>query len=268
MEWRNIYRGFLMGVSDLIPGVSGGTIALLLGIYDRLIHAISKLFSRDWKRQLSFLIPLGIGMAVAILSLSRVIDWLFQYYPQPLRFLFLGLIIGILPNLFTQAGAREKFKFVHIVLLIVAAAFVASLAFITPDEGAIIESRTLATYGLFILSGFVASAAMILPGISGSLVLVIIGVYYTVINGIVNLHLDVIAAVGIGIIAGITLMSKLISHLLKSHHTGTFAVVIGMVVGSVFVLFEGFPQELSQLLLSVVTFAMGLAGAYLLGRVR
>ena len=76
MEWKNIYRGLLMGASDVIPGVSGGTIALLLGIYDRLIEAINGLFSREWKKHLNFLVPLGIGVAIAIFSLAKLIVWL------------------------------------------------------------------------------------------------------------------------------------------------------------------------------------------------
>ncbi len=255
-----------MGASDLIPGVSGGTIALLLGIYDRLITAISGLLSSNWKKQLKFLIPLGIGMATALLSLSHLIKWLFLNYPQPLQFFFLGLVIGILPNLFYQSEARNKFKAKHIILLILATIIVASLAFLIPDESPAIQDRTLLTYVLFISSGFIASAAMILPGISGSLVLMIIGVYYTVINGIVNLHLDVLATVGIGIVIGIIVMSKIIKFLLVNYHTGTFAVIIGMVIGSIFILFEGFPEEIFQLVLSIVTFISGLTAAYLIGK--
>src|SRR5699024_5672036 len=88
MEWKNIYRGLLMGASDVIPGVSGGTIAVLLGIYDRLIAAINGFFSKEWKKHLTFLIPLGIGMATAVLLLSRVIEWLFNHYPAPTNFFF------------------------------------------------------------------------------------------------------------------------------------------------------------------------------------
>lgn len=88
MEWRNIYRGLLMGATDLVPGISGGTIAVLLGIYDRLIAAISGIFSKEWKKHIGFLIPLGLGMVIAIFLLASLIEWLFEHYPGPTQFFF------------------------------------------------------------------------------------------------------------------------------------------------------------------------------------
>lgn len=86
MEWRNIYKGFLMGISDLIPGVSGGTIAFLLGIYDRLLTSINGIFSKDWKKHIGFLFPLALGMGVTILLFSRVIKFLLANYFAPTQF--------------------------------------------------------------------------------------------------------------------------------------------------------------------------------------
>ncbi|MFD2760104.1 DUF368 domain-containing protein [Lentibacillus juripiscarius] len=267
MEWKNIYRGILMGTSDVIPGVSGGTIAVLLGIYDRLIASINGLLSKDWKKQLGFLIPLGTGIVIAIFSLSNLIQWLFDHYPKPLQFFFLGLILGILPYLFHQADAKNSFKTKHVLLLLIGTAIVGSMAFLSAGEGTAIEDKTLSTYILLLSSGFIASSAMILPGISGSLILMIIGVYQTIINGISNLQLDVVAVVGIGIVLGIAVMSKIINFFLANYRAATFALVIGLVVGSIFVVFPGWPVESSLVLVSIVTFAMGLGAAYLLGKV-
>lgn len=90
-EWRNIYRGMLMGASDVVPGVSGGTIAVVLGIYDRLIEAINGFFTKEWKKHLKFLLPLGIGVVTSILLLARLIEWLFEHYPGPTQFFFPGI---------------------------------------------------------------------------------------------------------------------------------------------------------------------------------
>lgn len=256
-----------MGASDVIPGVSGGTIAVLLGIYDRLIAAINGIFSKDWKRQLGFLIPLVIGVGAAILLLSRLIEWLFEHYAGPTQFFFLGLIIGILPYLFHEADAKRAFGTKHYVLLIIGAILVGSLAFIQSGESGVIENMSTSTYILIFFSGMLASSAMILPGISGSFMLLIIGVYPTIIGAISNLQFDIIAVTGVGIVIGILVMSKIINFFLQKFRHATFALIIGMVIGSILVVYPGFPNANSLLMLSVVTFAVGLFVAYILGRV-
>lgn len=267
MEWKNIYRGLIMGASDVIPGVSGGTIAVLLGIYDRLIAAINGFVSKDWKKQLGFLIPLGIGVGTAILLLSHLIEWLFANYPGPTKFFFLGLIIGVLPYLFHQAQANKTFKANHFALLLIGSVIVGSMVFLQAGEAAVITEFKTSTYILLFFSGFIASSAMILPGISGSFLLLIIGVYPTVITAISNFQLDVIAVTGVGIVLGIVIMSKIINFFLQNFKTATFAVIIGMVIGSIFVVFPGWPSSTSLLLISVVAFGVGLFTAYILGKV-
>ncbi|HEX6594140.1 MAG TPA: DUF368 domain-containing protein [Bacillota bacterium] len=267
MEWKNVYRGLLMGASDVIPGVSGGTIALLLGIYDRLIASINGLMTKEWKKQLGFLIPLGIGIGTSILLLSKVIHWLLEHYPGPLQFFFLGLIIGILPNLFQEADVKNTFQWQHYVLLFLGIMFVAALAGINVSEGSVIESRDLSTYIFLFVAGFLGSAAMILPGISGSMILLVIGAYYTVIHAVSNLYFDVLVVVGLGIVIGIVVMSKMIKFFLIHYKKGTYALVIGFVLGSLIIVFPGWPIDEMGTVLSVVTFAFGLFIAYILGKV-
>lgn len=266
MEWRNLYRGLCMGISDLVPGVSGGTIAVLLGFYHQLIDSINRLFSREWKKQLAFLIPLGIGMGAAIFSFSHLMDWLLTHHKQPTHFFFIGLIIGILPYLFRESDAKHTFKWYHYVLLIIGIILI-SLLPLNPDEGAIIEHKTLSIYLLLFFSGFIASAAMILPGISGSLVLVVIGVYQTVIHALTTLDFKVIIVVGIGIFLGIITMSKIIHYFLEHYRIATFALIIGLVIGSIYVIFPGWMTNVSELIITVIVFTVGLLTAYLLGRV-
>lgn len=268
MEWKNIYRGLLIGASDVVPGVSGGTIALLLGIYDQLLSAINGVFSKEWKKHLSFLIPLGMGIAIAIFSLAKLINWLLVHYPEPLQFFFLGLILGILPYLFAQAKIKETFKANHYLLLVIGAILIGALNFFDMGAGeAIIESRTIWVYLYLFISGFLASAAMILPGISGSMLLLVIGAYFTVMNAISNFYLDIIIVTGLGIAIGIFAMSRIIASFLKKFHAATFAAIIGFVIGSLVIVFPGLPASTNMMLLSVVTFAAGLFVAYILGRV-
>ncbi|MBD1223134.1 DUF368 domain-containing protein [Virgibacillus halodenitrificans] len=267
MEWKNIYRGMLMGASDVIPGVSGGTIAVLLGIYDRLIASVNGVLSKNWKKQLGFLVPLAIGVGTAILLLSKLIEWLFEHFPGPTQFFFLGLIIGVLPYLFHKADAKHSFKMNHVILLVIGAVIVGSMVFLNAGEVGVMTKLQPSDYILLFFSGFVASSAMILPGISGSFMLLILGVYPTVIGAISNMHLDIIAVTGVGILLGIVVMSKIINYFLTNYRTGTFALIIGLVIGSIVVVFPGWPSTTNLLLLSIVAFGAGLFAAYILGKV-
>ncbi|MEY8350211.1 DUF368 domain-containing protein [Bacillus cereus] len=260
MEWRNIYRGFCMGVSDLIPGVSGGTIAVVLGIYEGLLAAISGFFSREWKKHLGFLIPLAMGVAAAFLTLSHVIKYLLEYHNEPTQFFFLGLILSILPMLMKEANAKETFKGGHIVILIVAAALVAVTALFKPDKAAdpITTLTILNAIGLF-LAGWMASMAMLLPGISGSFILLIIGVYPTAINALTTLNLPLIAVIGTGVMVGFVVSSKGISYLLTHFKSATFAAIIGLVIGSIAVVFPGIPTGGMSIVSSIITFVLGFA---------
>ena len=135
MEWRNIYRGFCMGVSDLIPGVSGGTIAVVLGFMNNCLRQLVDSLVVNGKT-FRILIPLAAGVAAAFLTLSHVIKYLLANHYEPTQFFFLGLIISILPMLMREADAKSSFKGKHIVLLIVAAILVAITAFFKPDKTA------------------------------------------------------------------------------------------------------------------------------------
>ena len=258
MEWKNIYRGMLMGISDLIPGVSGGTIAFILGIYDRLLLSISGFFSRDWRRYLGFLMPLVIGIGITMLLFSRVIDYLLEHHYEPTQFFFIGLIIGVLPFIIRQAEVKKHFKAKHIGTVVLVAILMASMGFMKPNESVVITDLTVfSALGLF-LSGWLGSMAMLLPGISGSFILLLLGVYSTVINALSTLNMPVILIVGAGVAVGFIVSSKAISYLLKAYPHMTFAVIMGLIIGSIFVISPGIPTGAATILLCCCTFVAGL----------
>lgn len=260
MEWKNIYRGILMGISDLIPGVSGGTIAFILGIYDRLLESISGFFSRDWKKYLGFLVPLGIGIVITLLLFSRVIEYLLEQHYEATQFFFMGLIIGVIPYIMKQAEVKKNFTARHLIILVVIGAALAATAFIPTEEDlAPITSLTLPIFFLLFFSGWLASMAMLLPGISGSFILLLLGVYSTAINALSTLNIPVALAIGAGVIVGFIVSSKAIQYLLEHFTYVTYAAIIGLILGSLFVVFPGFSADSATLITSLVTFALGLA---------
>ncbi|MEZ0480919.1 DUF368 domain-containing protein [Planococcus sp. SSTMD024] len=259
MEWKNIYRGILMGISDLIPGVSGGTIAFILGIYDRLLESISGFFSREWKKQLGFLVPLGMGIVITLLLFSRFIEFLLENHYEATQFFFMGLILGVLPYIMKQAEVKKNFTARHLVILLAIGAGLASMAFIqTNDNVAPITELSLSTFFLLFFSGWIASMAMLLPGISGSFILLLIGVYSTAINALSTLNLPIVMAIGAGVIVGFVVSSKAISYLLEHFTYVTYAAIIGLILGSLFVVFPGFAADTMTLVTSLVTFMTGL----------
>lgn len=266
MEWRNIYRGMIMGIIELVPGISSGTFAVLLGIYERLIAAISGITTRHWRKHIFFLIPLGIGMGISIFSFSHLMSWLLENHAKPTFYFFIGLILGILPFLFRASKAKATFRFRHIVLLIIGFFLVNQLQII-PGSESIIEERNLTIYMMLFVAGMIGSAMMLLPGISGSLVFVVLGVYHTIIQAISELELVVIFVVGSGILLGVLIMSKIIDYFFARYRSETFAFVIGLVIGSAFVIFPGWFETTFQFFLCTGLFIIGLFIAYIFGKV-
>lgn len=267
MQWRNLYNGFFIGITDLIPGVSGGTIAFILGIYEELLSSISGFFSRNWKKHIGFLLPLAIGMGGTLLIFSRLIEYLLKNYHAQMQFFFLGLIIGVLPLITRQANAKRNFKFGHYLLLIIVGAALASLSFIHPQEPEVITKLTSSNaLGLF-LAGWAGSMAMLLPGLSGSFVLLLLGVYSTAISALSNFNLPIIIVIGAGVMVGFVVSSKIIQYLLERFKYATFAVVIGLIIGSVFNIYPGLPNDGTFLMMSLLTFFIGLLVASLFGSI-
>lgn len=257
-----------IGATDLIPGVSGGTMALLLGIYERIVAAIDGLTTRDWKKHLIFLIPVGLGIGIAILSLSHLFSWLMETYTQPTFFFFVGLILSIIPQLLYEADFKKNFRLSHYVLLVIAAVLVALTGFATPDRSAVMTNLTTLQYIYLFVCGWIASTAMILPGISGSMMLLIMGAYPTVIEAVKTLDFAIIVVVGLGIAVGLLITSKIIRYLFQHYPSLTYAALTGLVVGSIFVVYPGWPGDVALMIACIITLIAGFSLATFIGRMR
>lgn len=274
-KWINILKGFAMGTSDLVPGVSGGTIALLLGIYNQFIASISGIFSRRFWPSFTFLIPIIIGMLLAMGSLSNLFNYLLSQHYIPTMFFFGGLIIGIVPYLLKISNYKTSFTTKHYMMVIAGIAILIVITLMNNSDKHAGETLTLST-GLIIkyfIAGMCASSAMLLPGISGSFMLLVFGVYGTVmlaISEVVKLNfagLPILLAVGFGVLAGFIISSKIIQYFLTHHKLMTFALIIGFVVGSLFAVFPGLPTNIVMWFVSLVVFIIGFIVSLTLGRI-
>ncbi|HAR4426462.1 TPA: DUF368 domain-containing protein [Staphylococcus aureus] len=274
-KWINILKGFAMGTSDLVPGVSGGTIALLLGIYNQFIASISGIFSRRFWPSFTFLIPIIIGMLLAMGSLSNLFNYLLSQHHIPTMFFFGGLIIGIVPYLLKISNYKTSFTTKHYMMVIAGIAILIVITLMNNGDKHAGETLTLSTSLIikYFIAGMCASSAMLLPGISGSFMLLVFGVYGTVmlaISEVVKLNfagLPILLAVGFGVLAGLIISSKIIQYFLTHHKLMTFALIIGFVVGSLFAVFPGLPTNIVMWFVSLVVFIIGFIVSLTLGRI-
>ncbi|EES93422.1 DUF368 domain-containing protein [Staphylococcus aureus] len=274
-KWINILKGFAMGTSDLVPGVSGGTIALLLGIYNQFIASISGIFSRRFWPSFTFLIPIIIGMLLAMGSLSNLFNYLLSQHHIPTMFFFGGLIIGIVPYLLKISNYKTSFTTKHYMMVIAGIAILIVITLMNNGDKHAGETLTLSTSLIikYFIAGMCASSAMLLPGISGSFMLLVFGVYGTVmlaISEVVKLNfagLPILLAVGFGVLAGFIISSKIIQYFLTHHKLMTFALIIGFVVGSLFAVFPGLPTNIVMWFVSLVVFIIGFIASLTLGRI-
>ena len=181
-----VIKGFIMGIANVIPGVSGGTLALTLGIYEKLIKTISHFF-KNLKENIKFLLPLALGMLLSIITMSNVIDYSFKNFPLPTTLFFMGLVVGGVPILYKRVkGTKESKKISSYVIAGLTFAFVIVLALseqlFNINLTANLSNMNFFEYILLFLVGIIAAATMVIPGVSGSLVLMLLGYYYPILE--------------------------------------------------------------------------------------
>lgn len=261
----NVLRGFVIGVANVIPGVSGGTLAVVLGIYERLITSIDRLFRlrTGWMVSGFFVFQVLLGAGIGIVTLAHFMEGLLERYPYGMAFLFMGLILGSIPSLVGQLET-PKVSPGGIAAFVVAFAVVAVTSGGAEGLGLQYLPGGFRTLGLFFLSGVAGAAAMVVPGISGSFVLVLLGTYTAVLYAVNNRDLIFLAVLALGALLGVVLVTRLIAYLLRRFHRLTYSAIIGLVAGSVVALWPGMPQG-ESVLLSLILFVGGAGLALLFG---
>lgn len=228
-------KGMAMGAADVVPGVSGGTIAFITGIYEELINSIKSInlnaiklfftgkFAEFWKAiNGSFLISVFIGIGISVVSLAKGLEYLLNNFPILVWSFFFGLIVA---SAIYVSRSIEKWDIKTILAGIVGIAIAYTITIITPAE-----ANT--SYWFIFLSGSIAICAMILPGISGSFILVLLGMYKFILESVGDIKIAVIGTFMAGAAVGIIAFSNVLSWLLKKYHNLTIAVLAGFMVGS------------------------------------
>lgn len=250
---KNFLKGVAISISQIVPGVSGGTIAMILGIYDKLLHAVNNII-KDFKNQYKILMQVGIGAVVGIFLFSNVVKTLFDNFPIPVGYLFIGVILGGAPLMFRKATVKgfKRSSFLYLV-----AGIIIVLMMGTPnnDASAIITSLSIGNFLWLFIGGVVVAIALILPGISGSFMLYVLGLYNTVITAVVQMNIPVLIPIAIGGIVGTLATAKIIEILLLKYPQQTYILIFGFILGSVFSVFPGVDG-----LSSVIGVILGIGG--------
>ena len=266
-----VIKGFIMGIANIIPGVSGGTLALTMGIYENFIGAISHFFS-NLKENIKFLLPIFIGIGLSLLTMSNVITASFDKYPIPTTLFFMGLVIGGIPMLFSKIkGTKEVKKPISYVILFLTFLLVMVLAFSKEIFGGTLgnadfSNLNILSYLNLTFIGTIAAATMVIPGVSGSLVLMLLGYYFPIVNVIKELtHFNNIGSniliagfFGVGVLIGIVLIAKLIEWLLAKFETFTYFGVIGFIIASVLAIPVSVYHEVSNIIYTVPQVIIGI----------
>lgn len=238
-----VIYGIIMGVANVIPGVSGGTMAIILNFYDRLMESITLNF-KVLKKNLPFLIPLGLGVCIGIIGFSKVMKFLLEQYTAQTYFGFIGIVLGSLPLIWHKASQHSNIKKTSWVPFLICLGLMIGLSFANGDKESakeLIKYTTLnpVSFIVCLISMTIATATMIIPGISGSLILIIIGMYGTIYGyAIAEFNIPLLIPCGLGALLGIFGGAKSINYLLKNFEQPTYLAILGLLLGSLFELIK------------------------------
>ena len=272
----DLIKGVFVGIANVIPGVSGGTMAVSFGIYDKLLNAISSLI-KSFKKSFLTLLPIMLGMVIGIVGFTYIIPWLLANFPFATSCAFTGLIIGGIPAILRSLkdgwqSEEKKSLLVNILVFLVLLAIAMAMVFLNGDsESGIALTASAGMIVKIFFMGIIASATMVIPGVSGSLVLMILGYYFGVINSVkqfvealrtLNLQgmlnqLYILIPFAIGCVLGIFFISKLINYLLHHFASATFSGIFALVASSPISIFYKVNQEYSMKGTSVVSIIVG-----------
>jgi len=285
----NFFKGMVIGLANLIPGVSSGTVAFVMGIYERLVESIGKFITNKKKRKeyFFFLLPIVCGAVAGILIFARVFSFLLAsgILAQPTYFFFIGLILGSLPFLIT-VHPDMKIRVSRILFFILGLVLVILIAFVGGKENPVDASKIKFTilnifnitgisikYAFWLFfCGFLTSAAMVIPGVSGSAILLGLGEYRNVLYFVSELMVVQMIVFGIGAVIGIVGCARLIDYCLKKFPSNTYYFIIGLVIASIFQIVMQFLESINlsflPILLSVVALGLGFALAYGVSKIK
>ncbi len=258
----SVCKGALIGLGAVLPGISGGVLSVIFGIYKPVMELLADPFHK-FKTHVPKLIPYFIGGVIGFLGIANLLAYVLETYPYPSVCLFVGLIGGMIPSLFREANEKGRSKWSPlslIIAMIIVFALLITLKFLS------VEIQP--SFGWYIFCGFCLAISIIAPGMSFSTLLMPLGLYTSFVDGIGKLKLSVLIPGGIGGLVTILALSKLVNALFDKHYTVAFHAIIGIVIAATVMIipFESFTLSVSSCLINILFLVLGVVGALLLDR--
>lgn len=256
-------KSMIVGGTMLVPGVSGGSMAMILGIYDRLVSSVSS-FMKDKRKNLITLALFVLGGGIGMLLFANPLLQLIERFPMPTLYFFIGAVAGGIPLMVKQAEVK-KFSWKQPLYVVIGILIVLLFTFIPTGTFQTESDNGIVNFLLLTLAGFIAAVALVLPGISVSYFLLLLGLYDETMRAITTFYFPFLIPLVLGLLLGIILTTKLLEHAMKRHPQPTYLIILGFVLGSIVEVFPGIPTW-PELLLCVVTLAAGFLAIYFLSR--
>ena len=238
----NIIKGIFIGAGAIVPGVSSGVLCVIFGIYEKLLDAVLNFF-KDIKQNIKFLFPIALGVGIGVLLFSNILNYLLYEFPIQTKSIFIGLIIGTIPSLIKEVNEKEKFKSQNVIYLLIALG-IGIITVVLENRMHIVSHVDDTSIMYLIMCGAIMSFGIVVPGVSSTIILMLLGVYSVYLQSVANLYLPVLIPLGIGLILGSIIVMKLTKKLLETYYAQTFYSIIGFTIGSIFVLV---PQGMTAL---------------------
>ena len=239
----NFFIGILIGIGAILPGVSSGVFLVVFGLYEKLIDSILHVF-RDFKKNLLFLSPIFLGAILSIFLFSKLLLFVFEKYYIYTCYVFLGLILGSIPAIRKQSNIIKP-NFLHIMCFILS--FVSSIYLIVIEKGNTYNISAFSNIYL-IFTGFAMSAGIIIPGVSKTAILMILGNYSNYLTAISTLNIEYLIPIGIGLILGGVFFMYIINYLFLHFKSYTYCFILGFVIGSCFIIYPGFSLDFEYII--------------------
>ena len=259
---RRFIQGMLIGLGAVLPGISGGVLCVIFGIYQPVMELLSSPF-KNFKTHIPKLIPVLLGAAVGFLGVAKLLGFLLNKYPGPSVCVFVGLIAGMLPSLFREAGEKGRSRTSYISMT---AAFVIVLALLLGLNSLSVKIEP--NFGWYLFCGFCLALSVIAPGMSFSTLLMPLGLYTPFVSGLGSLDFGVIIPGVIGAVVTVVCLARAVNYLFKRWYSTAFHAIIGVVVAATIVIipFGSFAESTASCVTNLVCLAFGVAAALLLSR--